>query len=127
MPDDSVPSSEEKSRGSAANLLAPSGRYQLPSPSDRVAISRLAIIGLLVFIIVASFAYVAGWLSPGVLTPARFADGFEQVNGIHGGFRRNHAKAYASAGVFNPTARGRAFPRPPCSGQAICRLSAVSH
>ena len=67
---------------------------------------RLAIIGLLVLIIVASFAYVAGWLSPGVLTPARFADGFEQVNGIHGGFRRNHAKGVCISGSFQSNGQG---------------------
>jgi len=100
LPNDSVPSSEEKSRGSAANRAAPSGRYQLPSLSDRGALIRLAVIGLLVFMVVTSFAYVAGWLSPGLLTPARFADGFEQVNGIHEGFRRNHAKGVCISGSF---------------------------
>jgi catalase len=67
---------------------------------------RLAIIGLLVFIIVASFAYVAGWLSPGLLTPARFADGFEQVNGIHDGFRLNHAKGVCISGSFQSNGKG---------------------
>ena len=55
-------------------------------------LTRLAAIGLVLLIVVAGFAYVGGWLSPGRLTPGRFVDAFEQVNGVHPGFRRNHAK-----------------------------------
>ena len=60
------------------------------------AVVRLAIIGLVVLCTIGSFAYVAGWLTPGELTPRRFVDGFEEVNGIHPGFRRNHAKGVCS-------------------------------
>jgi hypothetical protein len=53
---------------------------------------RLALIGLALAAITGTFAYLGGWFSPNELTPARFAEGFEQANGLHSGFRRNHAK-----------------------------------
>ena len=46
---------------------------------DPRSLLKLAIIGALVMCVVGSFAYVAGWLSPGLLTPRRFVDGFEEV------------------------------------------------
>src|SRR5262245_36442601 len=67
---------------------------------DPRAVARLAAIGTMVLVIIVSFAYVAGWLSPGLLTPRKFADGFEDVFGIHAGFRRNHAKGMCIGGYF---------------------------
>ena len=40
------------------------------------------------------------------LTPARFTDGFEQVNGVHPGFRRNHAKGVGVSGFFESNGNG---------------------
>ncbi|MEA2935653.1 MAG: catalase [Variibacter sp.] len=77
-----------------------SQRYRLPSLTDKGALARLAAIGAAVFATAGCFAYVAGWLSPGRLTQARFIDRFEQVNGIHAGFRRNHAKGVCVTGRF---------------------------
>jgi catalase len=68
--------------------------------------NRLALIGILLVCIMGSFAYVAGWLSPGLLTPSRFVDAFEQVNGVHAGFRRNHAKGVCIAGYFDSNGAG---------------------
>ncbi|MBB6183229.1 catalase family peroxidase [Oleiagrimonas soli] len=45
------------------------------------------------------FAYVAGWMTPDRLTPARFVDQF-QHGGVHPGFRRNHAKGMCVSGYF---------------------------
>jgi catalase len=70
------------------------------------SVAKLAIIGALVFLIGGSFAYVAGWLSPGRLTPRRFVDGFEEVNGVHPGFRRNHAKGVCISGYFQSNGQG---------------------
>ncbi len=47
-----------------------------------------------------------GWLSPGLLTPSRFVDGFEEVNGVHPGFRRNHAKGVCVGGYFESNGNG---------------------
>ena len=43
---------------------------------------------------------------PNALTPAQFADGFEQVTGVHPGFRRNHAKGIGVAGFFESNGNG---------------------
>jgi catalase len=56
--------------------------------------------------VVAAFAYSGGWLTPNGLTPGRFIDTFEQVNGAHPGFRRNHAKGVCISGFFESTGRG---------------------
>ena len=41
-----------------------------------------------------------------MLTPARFIDGFEQVDGVHPGFRRNHAKGVGVSGFFESNGNG---------------------
>jgi catalase len=40
------------------------------------------------------------------LTPARFIDRFEQIDGVHSGFRRNHAKGLGVAGFFEGNGNG---------------------
>src|SRR5262245_59444437 len=45
-------------------------------------------------------------LSPDALTPARFIDRFEQINGVHPGFRRNHAKGLGVFGFFDSNGNG---------------------
>ena len=85
---------------------ASSQRYRLPSLSDKGALVRLAAIGACVLAIALAFAYTAGWLTPGRLGEARFVDRFEQVNGIHPGFRRNHAKGLCIAGNFESNGQG---------------------
>jgi catalase len=74
--------------------------------SEPGSVIKLAIIGTLLLCIVASFAYVAGWLTPGLLTPRRFVDGFEEVDGVHPGFRRNHAKGVCIGGYFQSNGQG---------------------
>ena len=44
--------------------------------------------------------------SPGRLGEARFVDRFEEVNGVHPGFRRNHAKGVCIAGSFDSNGQG---------------------
>jgi hypothetical protein len=58
--------------------------------------NRLALIGIILVCIVGSFAYVAGWLSPGLLTPSRFVDAFEQVNGVHVDLPRFSRRCWAA-------------------------------
>jgi catalase len=67
---------------------------------------RWAAIGVVIAGIVGAFAYTGGWLSPHRLTPARFIDTFEKVNGIHPGFRRNHAKGVCISGYFDSNGQG---------------------
>jgi catalase len=83
-----------------------SQRYRPPSLTDKGALARLAAIGGVVLAIAVCFAYVAGWLSPGRLSQARFIDRFERLNGVHAGFRRNHAKGVCVTGSFESNGQG---------------------
>jgi catalase len=67
---------------------------------------RWAAIGVVIAAIVGAFAYTGGWFSPHRLTPVRFVDTFEEVNGIHPGFRRNHAKGVCISGYFDSNGQG---------------------
>jgi catalase len=67
---------------------------------------RLGCIGVVILFVVGAFLYLGGWFSPHEITPARFADGFERVNGIHSGFRRNHAKGVCVRGFFDSNGQG---------------------
>jgi catalase len=71
-------------------------------------LARLALIGVVVLVVAGAFAYVGGWLSPDRLTPARMIGGFEEVNGDHPGFRRNHSKGVCVSGWFDSS--GAAVP-----------------
>src|SRR6202030_3524137 len=53
-----------------------------------------------------TFAWFGGWFTPKDLTPARFTDGFEEVNAVHPGFRRNHAKGLGVSGFFESNGKG---------------------
>src|SRR6201993_1607855 len=90
MPSDATPSTE--------NQPAP--------PSVPSTLARLAAVAVIILGVVAGFLYLGGWFSPHELTPARFVDGFERVNGIHSGFRRNHAKGVCVRGFFDSNGQG---------------------
>jgi catalase len=81
-----------------------------PAPLGAAAtLARLAAIGVVILAVIAGFAYVGGWLSPSRLTPIRFVDRFQQVFGVHPGFRRNHAKGLCIAGYFESTGAAAAL------------------
>jgi catalase len=67
---------------------------------------RFALIGAALAAVAGAFAYLGGWFSPNALTPARFTDGFEQVNGVHPGYRRNHARGVGVSGHFESNGDG---------------------
>src|ERR1700730_17180853 len=69
-------------------------------------LTRLALIGVALAVVLGTFAYLGGWFAPNDLTPARFVDGFEHVNGVHSGFRRNHAKGVGVFGFFESNGNG---------------------
>ena len=100
---------------SAAVPAAGSGGVSPPASSEPISapqipatslIPRFLAIGIIIVGIAALFAYVGGWLTPRALTPARIADGFEQVSGHHPGFRRNHAKGVCVSGYFESNGQG---------------------
>jgi catalase len=75
-------------------------------PPRRISIPRLVAIGIVIGGIAGLFAYAGGWLTPQTLTPARIANTFQQVNGLHPGFRRNHAKGVCVNGFFLSNGQG---------------------
>src|SRR6202044_4100058 len=68
--------------------------------------ARLTLIGVALAAVAGTFAYLGGWLTPNALTPARFTDAFEEVNGVPPGFRRNHAKGVGVSGFFESNGNG---------------------
>src|SRR6516165_900875 len=77
-----------------------------PPLGKTAMVARLALIGAILAAALGTFAYLRGWLTPNVLTPARFVDGFEEVNGVHPGSRRNHAKGVGVSGLFESNGNG---------------------
>ena len=67
---------------------------------------RLVGIAVVILCVVGVFLYLGGWFSPNALTPARFVDAFERTDGVHSGFRRNHAKGVGVSGYFESNGEG---------------------
>jgi catalase len=78
-------------------------RQRLGTPS---MLARFALIGVALAAVAGTFAYLGGWFTPHGLTPARLTDAFEQVDGVHPGFRRNHAKGVGVSGFFESNGKG---------------------
>jgi len=70
------------------------------------ALARFALIGVVLAAVAGTFGYFGGWFTPNELTPARLTDGFEHVDGVHSGFRRNHAKGVGVSGFFESNGKG---------------------
>lgn len=83
-----------------------------PAEAERLRVgkagnlARFTLIGVALGAVAGTFAFLGGWLTPNELTPARFADGFEHVAGVHSGFRRNHAKGLGVVGFFESNGNG---------------------
>jgi catalase len=69
-------------------------------------LARLALIGVALAAVIGTFVYFGGWFAPNDLTPARFTNAFEYVDGVHSGFRRNHAKGVGVSGFFESNGNG---------------------
>jgi catalase len=89
----------------STQLKAPA---DLPGPRASMpgTLARFALIAVVLTAVAAAFAYLGGWFTPHELTPARFTDGFEEVNGVQPGFRRNHAKGMGVSGSFESNGKG---------------------
>jgi catalase len=70
---------------------------------------RLTSIGAALVVTAGLFLYAGGWLSPHRLTQAVIIDTFERLNGVHSGFRRNHAKGVCVTGYFESNGGGQAL------------------
>ena len=66
----------------------------------------MAFIGVALGAVVGTFGFLGGWFSSNALTPSRFTDRFEEVSGVHAGFRRNHAKGVGVSGFFESNGNG---------------------
>ncbi len=95
--DDHLPSRATDSPYSLASLLAP--------PS----LARLGAIAAVVTAVAASFAWTGGFFSHDRLDQTRLVDAFEAANGVHPGFRRNHAKGVCLEGSFESSGAGARF------------------
>jgi len=89
-----------------SNKIEAPAHVARPRQSTVSTLARFALIGIALAAVAGSFAYLGGWFSPNDLTPARFTDGFEEVNGVHAGFRRNHAKGVGVSGIFESNGNG---------------------
>jgi catalase len=63
-------------------------------------LARSAVIGVVLLVVAVAFAAVGEWLSPYRLTQDRVMGAFQELNGVHPGFRRNHAKGVCVSGWF---------------------------
>jgi catalase len=66
-------------------------------------------IGAMIAAVAVTFAYVGGWLTPQRLGPARMLEAFAAANGVHPGFRRNHAKGLCVTGFFDSNGAGAQY------------------
>ena len=70
---------------------------------------RMAGIGGVVAIFVGAFYYVNGTLDAQRLRPKSFINALEQNNGVHPGYRRNHAKGMCVVGYFQSSGAAQAL------------------
>lgn len=89
-------------------------------PSRRQVVLGMAAIGGATAVGAGSSAWAQDRPSSDRLTPAKFADRFEQVYGVHPGFRRNHAKGVSASGSFVGNGAGVAL-----SSATVFRRSAT--
>ncbi|MGA2046006.1 MAG: catalase family peroxidase [Roseiarcus sp.] len=83
----------------------------MPRPSPLSTIGSLIVIAAVVGCAGAAFAYAAGWLSPGRLTPSRLVAALAPPGGPVAGHRRNHAKGICFTGTFEANGAGSTLSR----------------
>jgi catalase len=79
------------------------------SSLSRSALGSLVLIGAVVVVGAAAFAYTAGWLSPHRLTAVKMVDALAPPGGPALGHRRNHAKGICFTGTFEANGSGTAL------------------
>jgi catalase len=81
--------------------------------SSTYTFRSLVLIAVVVVALVAAFAFTAGWLSPGRLTPAKIVNALAPPGGPALGFRRNHAKGICFTGSFESNGAAAALSKAP--------------
>jgi catalase len=104
-----------------SNDLKAPVEIERPRLGKATTLARFALIGVALAAVAATFAYLGGWFSPNKLTPARLIDGFEQGNGVHSGFRRNHAKGWAFPGSSRAMGTASVCRKRPSFDRGACR------
>ncbi len=89
-----------------SNDLKLPAAVEQPRLGTASTLARFAVIGVALTAVAGTFAYFGGWFTPNDLTPARLTDAFEQVDGVHPGFRRNHARGVGVSGFFESNGNG---------------------
>src|SRR5438552_8694415 len=89
-----------------SNDLEAPAEAERPRLGKASTLARCALIGVALAAVVGTFAYFGGWFTRKELTPSRFSDAFERVDGVHSGFRRNHAKGVDVSGFFESNGEG---------------------
>ncbi|NHO32650.1 catalase family peroxidase [Acetobacter fallax] len=69
-------------------------------PGEPGIVFRLAVVGAVPLVLGLAFIGAAGWFSPHRLTQSTLMNTFQAVDGLHPGFRRNHAKGMCVTGWF---------------------------
>lgn len=67
---------------------------------------RCAAVGVVIVAVLGLFLFAGGWFTPHTLSPDVMINTFEQANGEHPGFRRNHAKGVCISGYFESNGQG---------------------
>jgi catalase len=94
--------------------------FKAPLVTDFGVLLRLGGIGAAMLSMAGAFAYAGGWLSPARLTQDRMMAAFQEANGTHAGFRRNHAKGVCVTGWFESNGQAAAL-----SKAAVFKLGRV--
>ena len=89
-----------------SNYAQAPAEVERPRLGKAGTLARFALTGVVLAAAVGTFAYFGGWFTPNDLTPARLTDAFEDVDGVHPGFRRNHAKGVGVSGFFESNGNG---------------------
>lgn len=81
--------------------------------SNTSTVRSLLLIAVVVLVLVAAFAFTAGWLSPARLTPTKIVNALAPPGGPALGFRRNHAKGVCFTGNFESNGAAVALSKAP--------------
>ena len=87
----------------------PTRTSDAPPLKRSALLTRLAIIGAVLGVVVIAFAWAGGFLSPNRVTPAKFVEFFVALNGPHPGFRSNHSKGVCFTGYFEGSGDGTRY------------------
>jgi catalase len=75
-------------------------------PNNRVPLGSVALIGTIVLLLIAGFAWAAGWIGGRRISGGEVTAALDYNGGSHPGYRRAHAKGLCFAGTFAANGAG---------------------